>query len=50
MTIYFYHYALGNVLSDYNGLRLAAHIRCTSSLNQLSRIFVYGIRWYRILD
>ena len=32
----------GNVLSDYNGLRLAAHIRCTSSLNQLSRIFVYG--------
>jgi len=32
----------GNILSDYNGLRFAAHIRCTPSLNQLSRIFVYG--------
>ena len=32
----------GNILSDYNGLRLATHIRCTSSLNQLSRIYIYG--------
>ncbi len=32
----------GNSLSDYNGLRLAAHIRCTYSPNQLSRIIIYG--------
>ena len=32
----------GNILSDYNGLRLAANIRCTNGLNQLSRIFIYG--------
>lgn len=32
----------GNSLSDYNGLRLATHIRCTSSPNQLSRIIIYG--------
>ncbi|MBK6450320.1 hypothetical protein [Candidatus Brachybacter algidus] len=32
----------GNVLSDFNGLRLATHIRCTKSINQLSRIFIYG--------
>ena len=32
----------GNILSDYNGLRLATHIRCTSSLNQLSCIYIYG--------
>lgn len=32
----------GNILSDYNGLRLASHIRCTQSNNQLSRIFIYG--------
>lgn len=32
----------GSSLSDYNGLRLATHIRCTSSMNQLSRIFIYG--------
>ena len=32
----------GNSLSDYNGLRLAAHIRCTESPNQLSNIFIYG--------
>lgn len=32
----------GNILSDYNGLRLATHIRCTSNSNQLSRIFIYG--------
>lgn len=32
----------GNTLSDYNGLRLATHIRCTESFNQLSRIYIYG--------
>ena len=32
----------GPTLSDFNGLRLAAHIRCTPSPNQLTRIFVYG--------
>jgi DNA-binding NarL/FixJ family response regulator len=32
----------GNSLSDYNGLRLATHIRCTSNSNQLSRIIIYG--------
>lgn len=32
----------GNTLSDYNGLRLATHIRCTNGLNQLSRIFIYA--------
>lgn len=32
----------GSSLSDFNGLRLATHIRCTESYNQLCRIFVYG--------
>ena len=32
----------GPSLSDYNGLRLATHIRCTSTKNQLKRIFIYG--------
>lgn len=32
----------GQILSDYNGLRLATHIRCTPSKNQLKRIFIYG--------
>lgn len=32
----------GPTLSDYNGLRLATHIRCTPSKNQLKRIFIYG--------
>lgn len=32
----------GNILSDFNGLRLAAHIRCTHTINQISRIFIYG--------
>lgn len=32
----------GNTLSDYNGLRLACHIRCTKTKNQTSRIFIYG--------
>lgn len=32
----------GPVLSDFNGLRLATHIRCTPSPIQLKRIFIYG--------
>jgi hypothetical protein len=32
----------GSVLSDYNGLRLATHIRCTESPNQLKNIFIYS--------
>jgi len=32
----------GNCLSDFNGLRLASHIRCTPGTNQLTRIFIYG--------
>src|SRR5690554_836398 len=32
----------GPTLSDYNGLRLATHFRCTPTKNQLKRIFIYG--------
>ncbi len=32
----------GETLSDYNGLKLATHIRCTPTKNQLKRIFIYG--------
>jgi CheY-like chemotaxis protein len=32
----------GQTLSDFNGLKLAAHIRCTPTKNQLKRIFIYG--------
>lgn len=32
----------GQTLSDYNGLRLATHIRCTETPNQVARIFIYG--------
>ena len=32
----------GKVLSDYNGLRLALHIRCTKSVNQNKPIYIYG--------
>jgi hypothetical protein len=32
----------GQTLSDFNGLRLACHIRCTSTSNQLKNIFIYG--------
>lgn len=32
----------GPTLSDYNGLRLATHFRCTITKNQLKRIFIYG--------
>lgn len=33
----------GSSLSDYNGLRLATHIRCTEGLNQTSTIYIYGV-------
>ena len=39
----------GNSLSDYNGLRLAAHIRCMKTLNQLSNIYIYGFVGYKDL-
>lgn len=29
--------------ADFNGLRLAMHIRCTPTPNQLSTIFIYGV-------
>jgi CheY-like chemotaxis protein len=32
----------GSTLSDYNGLRLATHIRCTKTMNQTSRIIIYA--------
>ncbi len=32
----------GKTLSDFNGLRLAIHIRCTSTPNQCSPVFIYG--------
>ncbi len=32
----------GPVLSDFEGLRLATHIRCTTTRNQTARIFIYG--------
>lgn len=39
----------GNTLSDLNGLRLAAHIRCTQTPNQLKNIFIYGVVPYEKL-
>lgn len=38
----FFPLCFGQTLSDYNGLRLATHIRCTPTKNQLKRIFIYG--------
>lgn len=32
----------GNTFSDYNGLRLATHIRCTKTLNQFTPIHIYS--------
>jgi hypothetical protein len=32
----------GHTFSDFNGLRLACHIRFTKCKNQLARIFIYG--------
>jgi DNA-binding NarL/FixJ family response regulator len=34
--------SVGETLSDFNGLRLATHIRCTPGLNQLSNIVIYS--------
>jgi DNA-binding NarL/FixJ family response regulator len=34
--------SIGETLSDFNGLRLATHIRCTPGLNQLSNIIIYS--------
>jgi len=34
--------SFGPTLSDFNGLRLAMHIRCTDTPNRLSNIFVYS--------
>lgn len=39
----------GGTMSDYNGLRLACHIRCTKTKNQNSRIFIYGFVGYDFL-
>jgi hypothetical protein len=39
----------GNTLSDYNGLRLAAHIRCTETPIQLSNIYIYSFVGYEKL-
>lgn len=33
----------GPVLSDYNGLRMAMHIRCTQTLNRHKPIYLYGV-------
>ncbi|MBK9355601.1 MAG: hypothetical protein IPN09_17030 [Bacteroidetes bacterium] len=33
----------GSTLSDFNGLGLACYIRCSKSLNQTTRIFIYGV-------
>jgi len=32
----------GETLSDFNGLRLATHIRCTPTANQTKRLFIYS--------
>ena len=32
----------GGILSDFLGLRLATHIRCTSGINQTANIFLYS--------
>jgi CheY-like chemotaxis protein len=32
----------GETLSDFNGLKLATHIRCTSTPNQIKNIFIYS--------
>lgn len=34
--------SFGQTLSDFNGLRLAIHIRCTQTQNQLTPIFIYS--------
>lgn len=32
----------GDTLSDFNGLKLAIHVRCSKSLNQCTNIFIYS--------
>ena len=39
----------GPTLSDYNGLRLATHTRCTTTKNQLKPIFIYSFVDYNFL-
>lgn len=34
--------SFGQILSDFNGLRMATHIRCTSTINQLTPIYIYS--------
>lgn len=34
--------SFGPTLSDFNGLRMACHIRCTKTVNQLTKIFIYS--------
>lgn len=41
--------SFGQTLSDFNGLRLAMHIRCTPGLNQLTNIFIYSYLDYSYL-
>ena len=38
----------GSSLSDFNGLRLALHIRCTNTPNRLKNIFIYGLNEYNL--
>lgn len=33
----------GKILSDFNGLKLATHIRCTKTINQLKPIYIYSL-------
>jgi len=39
----------GNSLSDFNGLRLATHIRCTDTINRLKPIFLFGIQRHELM-
>lgn len=32
----------GSTLSDFNGLKMAAHVRCTDTVNRSQNIFIYG--------
>ncbi len=40
---------IGNVYSDFLGLRLAMHIRLTSSVNSTTPVFIYGVSSYEDL-
>ncbi len=39
----------GPTMSDFNGLRMALHIRCTDTKNQTTPIGLYGVADYKIL-